>query len=53
MATIASSIAIYYFKNIAILLIVVYLWILVIKENENFKVKIPRHTPHGSTYSLK
>lgn len=32
--TIISSIAIYYFKNIAILLIISFLWLLVIRENK-------------------
>ena len=35
--TMISSIGIYYFKNIAILLIVAYLWILVIRENKKYK----------------
>ena len=35
-----GSIAIYYFKNIAFLLIILYLWLLVIKENEKFKMKM-------------
>ena len=40
--TMIASIAIYYYKNIAILFIIVYLWILVINENRklNFKKKI-------------
>ena len=37
--TFAGSIAIYYFKNIAILLILVYLWALVIKENKKYALK--------------
>lgn len=35
--TIISSIAIYYFKNIAILIIIVFLWTLVIRENKIHK----------------
>lgn len=37
--TFAGSIAIYYFKNIAILLMLVYLWVLVIKENKKYNLK--------------
>ncbi len=37
--TFAGSIAIYYFKNIAILLMLVYLWVLVIKENKKYALK--------------
>ena len=37
--TFAGSIAIYYFKNIAILLMLVYLWALVIKENKKYALK--------------
>ena len=37
--TAISSIAILYFKNIAILLILVYLWVLVYKENRFYKLK--------------
>lgn len=36
--TAISSIAIYYYKNIAILFIVVYLWIIVLRENRNYKI---------------
>ena len=32
--TVISSIAIYYFKNIAIFVIIIFLWLLVIKENK-------------------
>ena len=39
MLTFAGSIAIYYFKNIAILLMLVYLWVLVIKENKKYNLK--------------
>jgi len=35
--TIASSIAILYFKNIAILFVLVYLWNIVIRENKKFE----------------
>ena len=38
--TIFSSIAILLYKNIAILLIIVYLWILVINENRKFNSKM-------------
>ena len=38
--TAISSIAIYYFKNIAILLILLYLWILVIVENKKYKARM-------------
>lgn len=37
--TFFGSIAIYYFKNIAILLMLVYLWVLVIKENKKYNLK--------------
>lgn len=37
--TIAGSIAILYLKNIAVLLILAYLWELVIRENRRFKLK--------------
>lgn len=37
--TFAGSIAIYYFRNIAILLMLVYLWALVIKENKKYALK--------------
>ena len=37
--TAASSIAILYWKNIAILLILAYLWYLVIVENKKYKNK--------------
>lgn len=39
MITFAGSIAIYYFKNIAILIMLVYLWVLVIKENKRYNLK--------------
>ena len=35
--TIISSISIYYFKNIAIFLICIFLWIIIIQENKKFK----------------
>lgn len=38
--TAISSIAIYYFKNIAILLILLYLWILVVVENKKYKARM-------------
>ena len=38
--TMLSSILIYYIKNISILLIIVYLWIVQIKENSRFELKI-------------
>lgn len=39
LVTIISSIAIYYFKNISILFIIIYLWILVINENRRYKIR--------------
>lgn len=39
MLTFAGSIAIYYFKNIALLLMLIYLWVLVIKENKKYNLK--------------
>lgn len=40
MLTIISSIAILIYKNIAILIIIVYLWVLVINENKKFNKRI-------------
>lgn len=37
--TFAGSLAIYYFKNIAILLMLIYLWALVIRENKKYTLK--------------
>lgn len=37
--TIVGSIAVLYFKNIAIVLILLYLWHLVIRENKRFELK--------------
>ena len=37
--TMIGSVAIYYFKNIAILIILGYLWYLVIKENKKILLK--------------
>lgn len=38
--TLVSSIAIYYFKNVAILFVVIFLWILVIRENRRFELNM-------------
>lgn len=38
--TFVSSIAIYYFKNIAILFIVAFMWLLVLNENRKFKINM-------------
>lgn len=38
--TMMSSIAIYYFKNIAILFIIIFLWCIVIKENKKYKLNM-------------
>ena len=38
--TAISSIAILYFQNIAILLIVIYLWYLIIKQNKRYATKM-------------
>ena len=38
--TVVCSIAIYYFKNIAIFLICVILWIMTIQENRYYKTKM-------------
>ena len=38
--TAISSIAIIYFKNLAILFILAYLWIIVIKENKKYSIKM-------------
>lgn len=38
--TIISSIAVYYFKNIAIFLICIFLWIITIQENKHFKTNM-------------
>ena len=37
--TMISSIGIYYYKNIAILFIILYLWILIILENRRYDLK--------------
>lgn len=37
--TAISSITILYFKNIAILFIVIYLWYITIKENKKYNIK--------------
>lgn len=37
--TMVASISIYYYKNIAILFIIIYLWILVINENRKLKFR--------------
>lgn len=37
--TMLASIAIYYYKNIAIALIIVYLWVLIIVENKKYTMK--------------
>lgn len=37
--TMMASIAIYYYKNIAIVLIIAYLWILIITENKKYVMK--------------
>ncbi|MBR3162668.1 MAG: site-2 protease family protein [Clostridia bacterium] len=36
--TIIGSIAIFYFENISIFLIIIYLWLLVIQENKRYKI---------------
>ncbi len=38
--TLIGSIAIFYFKNISIFFIIMFLWILVIKENKKYKMLI-------------
>lgn len=37
--TAIASIAIYYFKNIAIFLIIIYIWCIVLNENKKYKLK--------------
>ena len=37
--TVISSIAILYFKNLAILFIIIYLWLIIIKENKKYNIK--------------
>ena len=37
--TAVSSIAILYFKNLAILFVIIYLWLIVIKENRRYNIK--------------
>lgn len=37
--TVVSSIAILYFKNLAILFVIMYLWLIVIKENRRYNIK--------------
>ena len=50
--TIIGSIAIFYIKNIAIFLIIMYLWILVIQENKKYKIIINAYNliEGGATY---
>ena len=36
MLTIISSIGIYYYKNIAILFAIIFVWLLILKENKKF-----------------
>lgn len=38
--TAVSSIAIYYFENISIFLIIMYLWAIVLKENKKYKINM-------------
>lgn len=38
--TAISSIAVYYFENISIFLIIMYLWIVVLKENKKYKINM-------------
>lgn len=38
--TAVGSIAIFYFKNIAIFIIILFLWLLVIRENKKYKIII-------------
>lgn len=38
--TFVSSIAIYYFKNMAILFIILFMWFLILKENRKFKMNM-------------
>lgn len=51
--TAISSIAILYFENIAILLIVMYLWILVVKENSIYNKKMQLYTLIDNLDSVK
>lgn len=37
--TMCASVAIYYYKNIAIFLIIIYLWVINIIENKKYKIK--------------
>ena len=37
--TAIGSILIIYFKNISILLVIIYLWIIILKENKKFNQK--------------
>lgn len=47
--TAISSIAILYFKNLAILFVLVYLWIIVIKENKRYNIKKKMYNIVGKT----
>jgi len=38
--TMISSVAIYYFENISILFIIIYLWMLVLMENRKYNIKV-------------
>lgn len=39
MITIVSSVLIWYYKNIAILFLVMYLWVIVMRENREYRIK--------------
>ena len=41
--TIICSIGVYYFKNIAIFLICIFLWSIIIKENRYYKTNMKMH----------
>lgn len=38
--TILASIGIIYFKNIAIFIAIIFLWLMVIMENKKYKIKV-------------
>ena len=45
--TIISSIAIFYFKNIAIFIIIMFLWWIVIRENQKYRIIINAYNTIG------
>lgn len=51
--TVISSIAILLYKNIAILLIIAYLWLLIINENKKFNAKMQMYKTLNCKFDIK